>query len=45
MKKILFVVDENRMGGVSILLEDMMKMINRKNKKIDIIAKSIKMPE
>ena len=38
MKKILFVVDENRMGGVSILLEDMMKMINRKNKKIDILV-------
>lgn len=38
MKKILFVVDENRMGGVSILLEDMMKMMNKKNKKIDILV-------
>lgn len=38
MKKILFVVDENRMGGVSILLEDMMKMINKKDKKIDILV-------
>jgi len=38
MKKILFVVDENRMGGVSILLEDMLKMINLKNKEIDILV-------
>lgn len=38
MKKILFVVDENKMGGVSILLEDMLKMINLTDKKIDILV-------
>ena len=38
MKKILFVVDENKMGGVSILLEDLLKMINLKDKKIDILV-------
>lgn len=38
MKKILFVVDENRMGGVSILLEDMLKMLNLEDKKIDILV-------
>lgn len=38
MKKILFVVDERKMGGVSILLEDMLKMLNLKNKKIDILV-------
>lgn len=38
MKNILFVVDENRMGGVSILLEDIVKMINLKNKNIDILV-------
>jgi len=31
MKKILFVVDERKMGGVSILLEDMMKMMDLSN--------------
>jgi len=38
MKKILFVVDENKMGGVSILLEDMLKMIDLTDKKIDILV-------
>ena len=38
MKKILFVVDERRMGGVSILLEDFMEMLNLTNKKIDILV-------
>lgn len=38
MKNILFVVDERRMGGVSILLEDMMKFIDLSNKNIDILV-------
>ena len=38
MKKILFVVDERKMGGVSILLEDMLKMLNLNDKKIDILV-------
>lgn len=40
MKKqnILFVVDEKRMGGVSILLEDILNMINIKNYNIDILV-------
>ena len=38
MKKILFVVDENKTGGVSILLEDMLKTINLKNKRIDVLV-------
>lgn len=38
MKKILFVVDENKMGGVSILLEDIIKLIDLTNKKIDILV-------
>jgi len=38
MKKILFVVDENKIGGVSILLEDMLKTINLKNKRIDVLV-------
>ena len=38
MKKILFVVDERKMGGVSILLEDMLKMLNLKNKQVDILV-------
>lgn len=37
-KNILFVVDENRMGGVSILLEDMLNMIDIKNKNIDVLV-------
>jgi len=40
MKKqnILFVVDEKRMGGVSILLEDILNTINIKNYNIDILV-------
>lgn len=38
VKKILIVVDERKMGGVSILLEDMMSMIDRKNLKFDILC-------
>jgi len=38
MKKILFVVDENKLGGVSILLEDMIRKMNLKNKHIDILV-------
>lgn len=40
MKKqnVLFVVDEKRMGGVSILLEDILNMINIKNFNIDILV-------
>ncbi len=38
MKNILFVVDEKRMGGVSILLEDMMRFIDLSNKNIDILV-------
>lgn len=37
-RKILFVVDENRMGGVSILLEDMLKYLDRKKYKISILV-------
>jgi glycosyltransferase involved in cell wall biosynthesis len=40
MKKqnILFVVDEKRMGGVSILLEDIINTINIKNYNIDVLV-------
>lgn len=38
MKNILFVVDENRMGGVSTLLEDMMRMVNFESSNIDILV-------
>lgn len=37
-RKVLFVVDENRMGGVSILLEDIIKNIDRKKYIIDILV-------
>ena len=37
-KSILFVVDEKKMGGVSILLEDMLKAIDLTNKQIDILV-------
>lgn len=37
-KNVLFIVDERKMGGVSILLEDMMKMLDLNNKKIDILV-------
>lgn len=38
MKKILIVVDERRMGGVSVLLEDILNMINLTKYKIDILC-------
>lgn len=38
MKKILFVVDERKMGGVSILLEDYLKNIDRNEKKVDVLV-------
>ena len=37
-KNILFVVDERKMGGVSVLLEDMLNMINLKKYNIDILC-------
>ena len=37
MKKILFVTDERQMGGVSIVLEDILNNINLKNKQIDLL--------
>ena len=38
MKKVLFVVDERRMGGVSIVLQDILKFINIKKYEIDIMV-------
>lgn len=38
MNKILFVVDERKMGGVSVLLEDILKMGDFSNKSIDILV-------
>ena len=38
MKNVLFVVDEKQMGGVSVLLEDILKRINLKKYKIDIMV-------
>lgn len=37
-KNVLFVVDEKRMGGVSVLLEDILNMINIKNYNIDVLV-------
>lgn len=37
-KNVLFVVDERRMGGVSVLLEDMMNMIDLSKYNIDILS-------
>lgn len=37
-KRVLFVVDENRMGGVSILLEDMLKYLDRTKYKLSILV-------
>ena len=37
MKNILFVVDENRMGGVSTLLEDILNMLKMPNTSIDVL--------
>lgn len=38
MKNILFVVDERKMGGVSIVLEDILNNIDLTNKKIDLLV-------
>ena len=38
MKNILFVVDEKKMGGVSVLLSDILNKISLKNKQIDIMV-------
>ncbi len=38
MKKVLFVVDEKQMGGVSVLLEDILKRINLSKYMIDILV-------
>lgn len=38
MKKILFVVDEQKMGGVSILLKDMIKVIDKKKNSITVLV-------
>lgn len=37
MKKILFVVDERKMGGISILLENLLPKLNNKDKNIDLL--------
>lgn len=37
-KNVLFVVDEKKMGGVSVLLEDMLNMINIKKYNIDVLV-------
>ena len=38
MKNVLFVVDEKQMGGVSVLLEDILKKINLSKYNIDIMV-------
>ncbi len=38
MKKVLFVVDEKMMGGVSIVLEDILKKIDKTNSRIDLLV-------
>lgn len=38
MRNILFVVDEKKMGGVSVLLSDILNKINLKNKNVDIMV-------
>ena len=37
-KKVLFVVDENRLGGVSTVLTDIVKYVDRKKYKVDILV-------
>lgn len=37
MKKVLFVVDEKQMGGVSIVLEDILKSIDKSKSQIDLL--------
>lgn len=38
MKKILFVTDERKMGGVSVLLEDYLNNIDFKNNQVDVLV-------
>ena len=38
MKKILFVVDERKLGGVSIVLENILKNVDRNNLKINVLV-------
>ena len=38
MKKILFVVDERKIGGVSILLENILRNLDTSNYKIDVLV-------
>lgn len=38
MRKILFVVDERQMGGVSVLLDDILKRINLKKFNVDVMV-------
>lgn len=38
MKKILFVVDERRMGGISILLESILSKLDKKKFKTDVLV-------
>lgn len=38
MRKILFVVDERQMGGVSVLLDDILKKINLKKFNVDVMV-------
>lgn len=38
MKNVLFVVDEKRMGGVSVLLSDILNKINHKKYNVDILV-------
>lgn len=38
MKKILFVVDEKMIGGVSIVLEDILNKIDKTNNRIDLLV-------
>ena len=38
MKNVLFVVDEKRMGGVSVLLSDILNKINYQNYNIDVLV-------
>ncbi len=38
MKNVLFVVDERRMGGVSVLLRDILRFINKDKYQIDVMV-------
>ena len=40
-RNVLFVVDEKRMGGVSVLLEDILNMINISELEIFFIFKKV----